>query len=166
MNLIFWPKDAYRKISPKSATPPPPTLLKGCWSTRLNLSLLICITIKSNMHARQFRAILHVVLDQNCLASKLDYTVMQKKKEIVKRAIIYRVRSPYLSTWSLTTVTVFKTVLFFGGRMSLLEVSLEGLLSKETLPDTFSVSIVEHQNIEKGAYKCKSRPTSLVGFFL
>lgn len=97
---------------------------------------------------------MHVVLDQNCLASKLDYTVMQKKKEIVKRAIIYRVRSPYLSTWSLSTVTVFKTVLFFGGRMSLLEVSLEGLLSKETLPDTFSVSIVEHQNIEKGAYKC------------
>ena len=42
------------------------------------LVFLICITIWSSMYVRQFRAI--VVLTRNCLASTLDYIVMQMRK--------------------------------------------------------------------------------------
>ena len=47
------------------------------------LTLLVFITMKSSMYARQYL----VVLARNCLASTLDYIVTQMKKIPVKRAI-------------------------------------------------------------------------------
>ena len=44
------------------------------------LTLLVCITMKSSMYARQFRATLFVVLARNCLTSTLDYIAMQMRE--------------------------------------------------------------------------------------
>ena len=46
----------------------------------LALNFLVCITI-FKMYVRQFQEINFVVSSRNCLASMLDYIVMQMRKE-------------------------------------------------------------------------------------
>ena len=55
----------------------PPPFLTRCW-TKILGALLVCVTIKSSIYTRQFRAI--VVLARNCHASTFDYIVMQMTK--------------------------------------------------------------------------------------
>lgn len=52
----------------------------------LALNFLVCITI-FKMYVRQFQEINFVVSSRNCLASMLDYIVMQMKQLTMKRAV-------------------------------------------------------------------------------